>query len=154
MLRSPFRWLPGIPDSGRASLARPDANVPLSGGADISTQEAVDLLHKLREESAQVQAIYAGSGGVSSVLRGIVRPPIEDGLWSIVSQQETVGTALSFDLRSATVRRFGDETAVSLASAFPFRIRFVSALSFGFDDGSTLSLFEIAPTDANGLVRS
>jgi hypothetical protein len=149
MLPIPFRWLPGISIRGEADPTQVEAAVPLSGGADISAQEAVDLLNKLREESAEVQAIYAGSGGVNSVLRGTVRPPIEDGLWSIVPQHETLGTALSFDLSSATVRRFGDVSAVSVASAFPFRFRFASALGFGFDDGSTLSLFEIDQVDAN-----
>jgi hypothetical protein len=154
MLRIPFHRQPRMPTGTQVSPAHAQPAAPVSGGMDISAQEAVDLLYKLREESAEVQAIYTGSRGVCSVLRGIVRPPIEDGLWAIVSQQETVGSALSFDLRSATVRRFGDESAVSLASAFPFRIRFVSALSFGFDNGSTLSLFEIAPTDVSRLVRS
>jgi hypothetical protein len=117
--------------------------VTLSDGEEISVQEAVDLLHKLREEAVQVQAIYSCSVGVSSVLRGIVRSPIEDGLWSIVSQQETMGSALSFDLTSATARRFGDEASMSAAASFPFRFRFASALLFGFGDGSTLYLFDL-----------
>lgn len=116
----------------------------LNCGEDISVQEAVDLLHKLREESAQVQAVYSAFDGVSSVLRGIVRLPIEDGLWSIASQYETAGSALSFDLNVATVRRFGDETSMSGAASFPFRFHFASALCFEFRDGSTLSLFELA----------
>jgi hypothetical protein len=80
MLRIPFRLHHEDPGCRYASLGQSGPVTPLSGGTDISAQEAVDLLHKLREESAQVQAIYSGSGGVSSVLRGIVRPPIEDGL--------------------------------------------------------------------------
>jgi hypothetical protein len=54
-----------------------------------------------------------------------------------------VGSALSFDLNSATARRFGDESSMSGAASFPFRFRFVSALGFDFDDGSTLFLFEL-----------
>jgi hypothetical protein len=143
MLRIPFRFHHGDPGCRLACLGQSATARPLSGGTDISVQEAVDLLHKLREESVQVQAIYAGSGGVSSVFRGIVRPPIENGLWSIVSLQDTAGSALSFDLNLATERRFGDESSMSGAVSFPFRFHFVSALSFGFGDGSTLFLFEL-----------
>jgi hypothetical protein len=143
MLRIPFLRQLEIPISRHAEHTQTDTGVSLNGGEDISAQEAVDLLHRLREESAQVQAIYSGSDGVSSVLRGIVRSPIEDGLWSIVSQHETMGSALSFDLNSATTRRFGDEVSMSGAVSFPFRFRFASALNFAFDDGSTLSLFEL-----------
>ena len=132
-----------ISSRGQSVPVQADTVVPLSGGEDISVQEAVDLLHKLREESAQVQAIYAGSGGVSSVLRGILRSPIDDGLWSIISQHEIFGSALSFDLNAATQRRFGDEESMSGADSFPFRLRFASALLFGFGDGSTLYLFEL-----------
>lgn len=143
MLRIPFRHPPEILVWKQAGPAPADTAVPLNGGEGISVQEAVDLLHKLREESAQVQAIYSGSGGVSSALRGVLRPPIEDGLWSIVAQHEAMESALSFDLNSATARRFSDESSMSGAASFPFRFRFASALCFGFGDGSTLSLFEL-----------
>gem|GEM_PF-6399920 len=143
MLRIPFRRPPEIPTWKRAEPPQAEMAVTLSDGEEISVQEAVDLLHKLREEAVQVQAIYSCSVGVSSVLRGIVRSPIEDGLWSIVSQQETMGSALSFDLTSATARRFGDEASMSAAASFPFRFRFASALLFGFGDGSTLYLFDL-----------
>ncbi len=149
MLRTPFRRWPKIPAWKQADPAQMVPAVPLSVGEGISLQEAVDLLHKLREESAQVQAIYSGSDGVSSVLRGIVQPPIEDGLWSVVSQYEITGSALSFDLNSATTKRFGDEASMSGAALFPFRFRFASALCFGFSDGSTLHLFELDQTTAH-----
>jgi len=145
MLRIPSCRQPRIPTWSQAGLDQSGAVTPLSGGTEISVQEAVDLLHRLREETAQVQAIYACADGVSWVLRGIVRSPIEDGLWAIASQHETMGSALSFDVSSTTVRQFGDEAALSVASAFPFRFHFVSALIFGFGDGSTLSLFELDP---------
>ena len=143
MPRISFPWQSRTPVWRPAGPAQAEAAIPLSGGTEISLQEAADLLHKLREESAQVQAIYSGSNGVSSALRGFVRTPIDDGLWSIAPQEETKGAALSFDLNAATVRRFGDESSMSGAVSFPFRFRFASALCFGFGDGSTLSLLEL-----------
>jgi len=149
MLRTPFRRSPENPAWKQADPAQTVPALPLSVGEGISLQEAVDLLHKLREESSQVQAIYSGSDGVSSVLRGIVRPPIDDGLWSVVSQYETTRSALSFDLNLATTRRFGDETSMPGTASFPFRFRFACALCFGFGDGSTLHLFELDQTTAH-----
>jgi len=153
MLRIPLPWQLGSSGRRFPSPTNSTAATSLTGGADISLQEAVDLLHKLREETAQVQAIYAGSAGVSSVLRGILRPPIDDELWSVASQQETTGSALSFDLSSCTVRKFGDESTMPGASSFPFRLRFVSALSFGFADGSTLFLFELDQDQPASIYR-
>ena len=43
-------------------------------GADISEQEAADLLHKLIAEFTKVQAVFIGLGSVSAGVIGFVRP--------------------------------------------------------------------------------
>ena len=106
-------------------------------------QEAVDLLHKLRAESNPVQAIFVCPSGVGSALRGVLRSPVDNKLWSVASVKEGAGSALSFDLSLAVVRKFGDEHSMRGDAAFPFRLHFESALSFAFTDGSTLALFEL-----------
>ena len=84
MLRISFPWQSRTPVWRPAGPAQAEAAIPLSGGAEISLGEAADLLHKLREESAQVQAIYewmvcntyrdgkvlgCGTGDVASMLK-------------------------------------------------------------------------------------
>jgi hypothetical protein len=113
-------------------------------GINMSLQETKDLLYKFHHESASIQAIYTGStNAVSMVLRGVLRPPTDDLLWTIVPEGGCEGDAISIDLSVAVVLTYGDQHTVSGFDMFPFRLRVVSALSFTFADGATLSLFEI-----------
>lgn len=111
--------------------------------AILSFEEANDLLHRLQSETAQVQAIFTAAEGPSSVLRGTLRLPLEERYWSMISDQETKGSAISFDLAAAIERRFGDERSMRSDAAFPFRSHYATALRFAFEDGSQLTLFEL-----------
>jgi len=120
-----------------------DGELLRGSGTSISEKEAVDLLSRLRTERLKVQAIHVSPDGVSSTMLGCLRSRVDDHLWAIISEEEKRGTALSFDLSTAIARRFGDENSMRADAAFPFRFRFDSALSFAFQGGSTLALFEV-----------
>ena len=136
----------GSGEEGRSGqIARPvDTSVPLT------IEEAGDLLYMLEGKSAQVQAILTFHGGPTSVLRGILRQPLEERYWCLASNRETRGSALSFDLLAAIDRRFGDEDAMPAAAAFPFRFRYEIALRFDFENGSSLALFELEDQQPRG----
>ena len=56
-------WQPKISGGGAPVPTKFERRNVCDGGADISLQEAVDLLHELREESSQVQAIMQVAEG-------------------------------------------------------------------------------------------
>lgn len=126
-------------EDGQSDLSE----LPTDSTVALSLDEAGDLLRKFQTETAQVQAIFTIPDGPSSMLRGILCQPGEDRYWSVRSEQEANGSALSFDLLSAIDRRFGDESSMPADAAFPFRFRYASALRFDFEDGSRLSIFEL-----------
>ncbi len=109
----------------------------------ISLDEASDLLRRFQTETAPVQAIFTSRDGPSSLLRGILRPPLEERYWCVRTSQEIAGSALSFDLLATIERRFGDACSMPVDAAFPFRFCYESALMFDFEDGSRLTLFEL-----------
>jgi hypothetical protein len=119
------------------------ANHPADTTVTISLDEASDLLHRFQTESAQVQAIFISPDGPSSLLRGILRPPLEGRYWCVRTSQEIAGSALSFDLLATIDRRFGDACSMPVDAAFPFRFRYESSLRFDFEDGCQLTLFEL-----------
>jgi hypothetical protein len=116
-------------------------------GADISTQEANDLLHKLITESTKVQAAFGGViPGLSFILGGALKiSPDKGPVW--VTAGGLAGPHISFDPSQAVSRKYGDlrafpQTAdAAVAAGAP---RLVSAVVFVFGDTSQLSLFEIA----------
>ena len=135
------------PHAGREYFK--EANALDGLGQSISEREAVDLLSRLRSEHLKVQAIAFSPEGVSSAILGYLRSRVDDRLWAITSESEKNGTALSFELSMAVARKFGDEQSMRADAVFPFRFRFESALSFAFQDGSTLALFEFEDAPLN-----
>jgi len=136
----------GIGGEGQAGCVVPPADTSVS----LSIEEANDLLSMLCNEMAQVQAILSFPDGPSSVLRGILRSPLEGRHWCVASDRDTTGSALTFDLLAAIDRRFGDEDSMSAAAAFPFRFRYEMALRFDFENGSSLTLFELKDGQEKG----
>lgn len=114
--------------------------------SDVSPQEFNDLLHKLITESAKIQAIFKCSAGrVRSTLRGVLRVFPDGTLFVAEPERSKTGPMLSFDPSLAVVRKYGDDRSIEEGGdfRFSFGMRFSSALSFVFADGSTFSLFEI-----------
>lgn len=119
------------------------ANQPTDSTITISIDEACDLLRRFQAETAKVQAIFTSPDGLSSLLRGSLRTPLDGRFWCVRSGLETTGSALSFDLFATVQRRFGDMTAMPSDAAFPFHFRYEAAIRFDFEDGSRLTLFEL-----------
>jgi hypothetical protein len=112
----------------------------------ISMKEASDLLRGFQAENAPLQAILTSPCGPGSLLRGRLRPSLDGRFWCVRSELETTGSALSFDLFATTQRRFGDMVSMPADAAFPFRLRYESAIRFDFEDGSRLILFGLEDT--------
>jgi hypothetical protein len=117
-------------------------------GADISAQDANDLLHKLITESTKVQAAFAGViPGLAFILSGVLKVSPDKGLVWVTADDELTGSHISFDPAQAVSRKYGDlrafpqTTEAAQAAGAP---HFTSALVFVFGDTSQLSLFEIA----------
>jgi hypothetical protein len=117
-------------------------------GADISEQEADDLLHKLITESTKVQAAFAGAiAGLAFLLTGILK--VSPGLVWVTAGDTLAAPHISFDPAQAVERKYADlrafpgATDTLVAAGAP---RFASALVFVFPDRSQLSLFEIEPS--------
>ena len=110
-------------------------------GADISPQEASDLLHKWITESAKVQAMFVSAAGVTATVSGLLKlAPNGD---CFVRDRPEVGTPLiGFNPSKASSRKYGDSRAFPGPSVPG--VRFLSALVFVLLDGSQLALFEIA----------
>jgi hypothetical protein len=63
-------------------------------------------------------------------------------LWVREHSEATNAPCLSFDPRLTVERRYGDERSMRDGGVTPFGFRFRSVLSFIFEDGSTLGIFE------------
>ena len=104
-------------------------------------------------EHLRVQAIYRSPDGISSTMLGYLRSRVDDRLWAVVPEMDNSRTALSFDLSTAIAHKFGDEHSMRAGASFPLRFRFESALSFAFQDDSTLDLFELEDTSTDDLLE-
>jgi hypothetical protein len=72
-------------------------------GADISEQEADDLLHKLITESTKVQAAFAGAiAGLAFLLTGILK--VSPGLVWVTAGDTLAAPHISFDPTPAVER--------------------------------------------------
>ena len=117
-------------------------------GSPISQQDAMDLLHKLITESTKVMALFTSTEGrVRASLEGIIRLGPDGTLW-VVEQADKIGPMICFDPSLFVVRKYGDARSMSDKGDTPFGMRFRSALSFVFEGGSTLALFEVADSTA------
>lgn len=109
-------------------------------GADISRQEANDLLHRLITESIKVQAAFSGRGSVMAVVRGFVTRQ-HDGIVQVTEGRQPDDPALSFGTADVSAFKYGDNRA------FPPRPlpgpRLISALCFVYPDGAQAALFEL-----------
>ena len=105
--------------------------------ADISAQDANDLLQKLITESANVQAVFWGRGDVSS------RPV--DGVVQITEGKGLDSASLSFGLRDVIKFKYADNRAFPSADV-PGVPRRLSALIFVYPDDTQVALFELADT--------
>lgn len=114
-------------------------------GSLISVQESLDLLHKLMTESTKVQAIFNSPvGRVCSMVCGVIMHSPNETLWVRESSEATNAPCLAFDPRLTVERRYGDERSMDGGGETPFGFRFRSVLTFIFEDGSTLGIFEFA----------
>jgi hypothetical protein len=118
-------------------------------GSDITPQEANDLLARLITESVKVQAIFAGRGGVSASVAGLVRVAPDGTLW-VIERDEVGAPHIAFDPRIAVSRKYGDTRAFAPPDrgSFPGMPPLISAICFVFPDTSQLSLFEIGSSKA------
>jgi hypothetical protein len=111
-------------------------------GSDISLSVTMDLLHKLITESRKVHAFFAcPSLAITATLSGVVRVRASDKtLWVMDLDDPVFGPKLSFNPSLAVVRKYGDSRAFPQPpEGMP---TFSFALSFLFEDGSHLGLFE------------
>jgi hypothetical protein len=116
-------------------------------GSPISVDEAIDLLQKFSTESTRVQVIFTGSvAGIRSAVIGVVRRSFDDSIW-VMEDPDAVGSSfVGFDPSVSILRRYGDDRSMLDRGGPPSGFRFKSMLTFGFRDGSTISLFEFADT--------
>ena len=113
-------------------------------GSPISEQDAMDLLHKLITESTKVVALFTSTEGrVRASLEGIIRLAPDGTCW-VVEQPDKRGPMICFDPALFVIRKYGDSRLMSDGGDTPFGLRFRSALTFAFEGGSTLALFELA----------
>lgn len=116
-------------------------------GSDISVQILQDLLHKLMTESRKVCAMFScPSLGVHATVVGVIRRRASDeSLWVMDLDDVIFGPKLSFNPFAAVVRKYGDNRAMGpVPDGLP---RITSALTFLFNEGSTLGIFELAGDD-------
>ncbi|HWX53665.1 MAG TPA: hypothetical protein VN176_03640 [Verrucomicrobiae bacterium] len=117
-------------------------------GADITRQDANDILHKWVTESVKVQAAFVSGAKVNVFIIGLIRT-VPDGRLAVVERDEVGGPAILFDPSLASGIKYGDNRAFSstprdlLAHGAP---DMVAALVFTLVDGSQIALFEIAET--------
>ena len=117
--------------------------MPSTGsGADISEREAADLLHKLITEAIRVQGLFLGRGSVATGLVGHVFLGPDGLVWVREGEQHTE-PFLRFDPAAAVRFKYGDTRAFPNIP-IPGDLRLASALIFIYEDGTQMSLFEIA----------
>ncbi|HEY6348389.1 MAG TPA: hypothetical protein VI636_03165 [Candidatus Angelobacter sp.] len=109
-------------------------------GADISPQEADDLLHKFITESTKVMAMFVSGAGVTASVVGLIKTSSDGDCF--IRERPEVGTPLiAFNPSRAVSRKYGDTRAFP-APSVP-GMRFASALVFVLPDGSQLAIFEV-----------
>ncbi len=119
--------------------------MPSSGtAADVSAQDANDLLQKLIAESADVQAVFWGRGSVSVTVRGLVTRPA-DGIVQITEGTRVDNASLSFGLGDVVKFKYADNRAFPSADV-PGVPRRLSALIFVYPDDTQVALFELGDT--------
>jgi hypothetical protein len=111
-------------------------------GAEITAQDADDLLHKLMTESTKVRAVFISGSGVIATVAGLLKKFPSGGL-AVEERPVMGGPLIIFNPALAISRRYGDDRA------FPALLpmlgpRLNSALVFVLPDGSQLALFELA----------
>ncbi len=113
-------------------------------GSPISAQDAIDLLHKLMMESTKVLAVFTSTvGKVRASVEGVIRSAPNATFW-VVELDRVRGPMIAFDPTSFVIRKYGDERSMLDKGETPFGIRFRSLLTFVFEDGSKLAIFEFA----------
>ncbi len=119
-------------------------------GSPISQQDAIDLLHKLITESTKVVALFTSTEGrVRASLEGVISCA-PDGTFWVVEQADKRGPMICFDPSLFVIRKYGDARLMTDGGDTSFGMRFRSALTFAFEGGSTLALFEVA--DPSGIL--
>jgi len=108
--------------------------------ADMTDQEAQDLLQKLIAESTRVQAVLAIEPGLSASVVGTLRKASNGAIW-VVAHDDVETPHIAFDPASATQRTYGDRRA--FAANAPRVPHICSALVFVFGSSSQVGLFEI-----------
>lgn len=113
-------------------------------GADISPEDARDLLQKMISESTRVQGVSRGTNSITAGVIGVlVAGP--DGTLMVKPGSELADPFLIFDPRLATSFKYGDRRAFPPTTPLPGAPIFDSALSLIYPDQSIVVLFEIAP---------
>lgn len=111
--------------------------------ADISVSEAADLLHKLRTESAKVQVLFHGRGGLAAGVTGFVLPgPF--GLVVIKPSDEAEDPFFIFNPHVATSFKYAHNSSLP-PLPIPGQSRLISSLLFIYPDQSQITIFEIDP---------
>jgi hypothetical protein len=113
-------------------------------GSPITSDVAMDLLHKLITESRNVQAAFGSGVGVVAVVFGVVKVG-PGGAIAVMPRNATIGSpTLVFKPSEAISWTYGDDRAMPNSGAtVPGGPTFSSALCCILRDGSQLSFFEI-----------
>ena len=108
-------------------------------GANISAEDAIDLLQRLITESIKIQAMFVGRGSVTAALRGFVSWQ-SDGVVQITERLDVNSASLCFGIRDVVAFTYGDDRAFGGTVIGP---RLTSGLCFLYPDGAQVALFEM-----------
>jgi hypothetical protein len=124
--------------------------LPTNAASDISMQDALDLLHKLRTESTKVLAVFLRHGpssgarataGVVGVVWGA------DGLFAVSTRSDFKESFLGFHPKLASSFKYGDDDRI-VGNLLPTWPSPYSVLSFCYDDECIVALFEHTEIDS------
>jgi len=114
-------------------------------GADISPQEAYDLLNKWMTESTKVQGFLVTANGCRASVLGTVIPLPEGGIGVVLDRNPPLTTFFEFKPGLAARLKYGDARIfpTDQISEIPGAPTLSSSLGFVFPDDSVVTLFEI-----------
>lgn len=111
-------------------------------GADITRQEADDLLQRLITESIKVRAVFGGLSVTASTSGAVVR--LENGGILVSEGKSATDSSMLFGTSDVAAFTYGDSRSFPSVPRIPELPELASVLCFRYPDGTTVALFEIA----------
>lgn len=115
-------------------------------GADITPQEAHDLLNKWTMESTKVQGLLVSANGFRASVLGTVIPFPNGGVGVVLDRNPPLTTFFEFKPGLAVRLKYGDARVfpTDKFSEIPGAPKLSSNLGFVFPDDSVVTLSEVA----------